>query len=184
VEKYIRERDRYEKMAAAVTRRLTEQLLDAAIPHVPTFRAKEPESLKGKLMRDRKQLDFTLFEKDFAPHILDLAGVRVMLYRPQDETPTCNVIERLFPIPEGARFRRDLNLSKGYRGRHRVVGLSPEMLSEHVNTNLHEVLCEVQVVLFTHHVWNELEHNIGYKTPHGKPSSEQKSLLSQLETLR
>ena len=82
-------------MATIVGRRLSGQLRSAAIPHVPTFRAKDPESLRGKLARDRHKHELASFEREFAPSILDLAGVRIMLYRPADEDPTCDVLGAL-----------------------------------------------------------------------------------------
>ena len=46
--------------------------------------------------------------------------------------------------------------------------------------NLRDVHCENQVVTIPDHVWNELEHDIKYKTPSGRPSPEQDALLKTL----
>jgi ppGpp synthetase/RelA/SpoT-type nucleotidyltranferase len=181
VERYHRERDRFDKMATVVGRRLSAQLRAAAIPHVPTFRPKEEESLRGKLARDRDTHEYALFEREFAPSLLDLAGARIMLYRPADEDPTCEVIERLFIVPDGQRFRRDFRGENGYRARHRVVRLPDELLASDASfRNLTGVLCEVQVVTFADHIINELQHDILYKRPMGQPSPEQQSLLDVL----
>lgn len=189
VEKYLRERDRFDKMATLVARRISAQLLACAIPHVPTFRAKDPESLRGKLTRDGQRHEFTALEREFAPSILDLAGVRILLYRPQDRRPSCDVIEGLFVVPEEPRFRRDYTDVNGYCACHRVVTLPDDILaSDPALLNLAGVLCEVQVVTIGDHVWNELNHDILYKTPNGRPSEEQSNLLQllrgQLNTVR
>jgi ppGpp synthetase/RelA/SpoT-type nucleotidyltranferase len=183
VERYTRERDRFEKMAATVTRHLSARLRAAAIPHLPTFRSKDPESLRGKLNRDRHEHDFVAFEREFAPAILDLAGVRILLYRPKDVEPTCSVIEDLFVVPEEPRYRKDFTDTKRYQARHRVVSLRDDQIeNDPALANLRGVRCEIQVVTLVDHIWNELEHDIKYKTPHGQPTEEQKALLASLRT--
>jgi ppGpp synthetase/RelA/SpoT-type nucleotidyltranferase len=181
VERYLRERDRFDKMASTVARHVSVGLRAATIPHLPTFRAKDGESLSAKLTRDRQRHDLVHFESEFAPSILDLAGVRIMLYRPQDQDATCEVIERLFTVPAEARFRRDFVEPNGYQARHRVAMLRNEMLAADPSLlNLDGVYCEIQVVTFGDHIWNELEHDIRYKTPTGLPSGEQNRLLRVL----
>lgn len=180
VEKYLREYDRFHKMAALVAQRLSSELFSAAIPHVPTFRAKSPESLQSKLARKSADLDYQELEREFSPSIRDLAGVRVLLYRPQDAGPTCDIISQLFLVPDGERFSRDYPGPR-YHASHRIVSLGEEELSaEDQYSNLRGVLCEVQVVTLVDHIWNELEHDILYKTPDGKASSVQEVHLRHL----
>jgi ppGpp synthetase/RelA/SpoT-type nucleotidyltranferase len=188
VERYIREQDRYGKMAGLVSRHASARLRDDAIPHMVTFRGKSPESLRGKLTRDRAKHSFDSFDGELTPTLLDLAGVRVLLYRPQDIEPTCIAIEEAFvvpaedDVPDGKkRFRRDHDMPQGYRARHRIVTLHDELLgSDPEFANLKPVHCEVQVVTLLDHIWNELEHDIKYKTPDGQPSDEQGALLRSL----
>lgn len=127
VQRYTRERDRFEKLASTVARRLSTRLRAAAIPHVPTFRSKDPDSLGLKLARDSEKHDFLRFEADFAPSIRDLAGVRILLYRPRDVDPTCSLVEDTFLVPTTKDFRRDYSSADGYRARHRVVALRWKM---------------------------------------------------------
>ena len=181
VEKYIREQDRFEKMAEIVSRYLSARLRALAMPHMVTFRSKSPDSLRGKLTKNKGKHAFTLFDGEFTPAILDLAGVRILLYRPQDIEPACREIESLFALPEGQRYRRDHEHTEGYQARHRVVALRDEMMEGDPRlSNLQGVHCEVQVVTLANHIWNELEHDIVYKTPTGQPSSEQTGLLQTL----
>jgi len=182
VARYIRERDRFEKMAATVSRHLSGQLRELRIPHVPTFRSKEPDSLRGKLARDRDEHEFVGFEQEFAPSVLDLAGVRILLYRPRDIDPTCKLIADLFDVGTDARCRRDHAKPGGYTANHRVVTLRDTMREADPFANLNGVVCELQVVTIGQHVWNELEHDIKYKTPSGVPTEEQKSLLTSLHS--
>lgn len=181
VEKYLRERDRFDKMASLVARQLSAQLRASAIAHVPTFRAKDPESLRDKLNADSQKHEFAAFEREFAPNVLDLAGVRMLLYRQSDIEPTCNVIEELYAVPREERFRKDFSDLGGYQARHRVVTLRDEMLAGDSSfVNLDGVFCEIQVVTLGDHMWNELEHDIRYKPPSGDPNAEQTGLLDIL----
>lgn len=181
VEKYLRERDRFDKMASLVARHLSAQLRASAIPHVPTFRAKDPESLRLKLTADSQNHEFASFEREFGPNVLDLAGVRMLLYRQSDVEPTCTVIEELFAVPNEARFRKNFVDAAGYQARHRVVAMRDEMLaSDSSFVNLEGVFCEIQVVTLGDHIWNELEHDIRYKPPSGEPTVEQTGLLAVL----
>lgn len=181
VERYLRERDRFDKMASTVARHLSAQLRASAIPHLPTFRAKDADSLSSKLTRDREKHEFSSFDREFAPSLLDLAGVRILLYRPRDQDPTCDVIERLFIVPTEERFRKDFLEPGGYQARHRVVLLRDEVLASDPSfLNLVGVYCEVQVVTIGDHIWNELQHDILYKTPTGMASSEQVAFLATL----
>lgn len=181
VERYIRERDRFDKMSSVVSRHLSIQMRASAIPYLPTFRAKDPQSLRAKLTADSQRHEFKDFEREFAPSVLDLAGVRILLYRQTDLDPTCQVVEELFHVPTEPRFRRDHTSPDGYQARHRVVALRDEMLaSDTTFTNLIGVYCEVQIVTLGDHIWNELEHDIRYKTAAGAPTETQAELLTVL----
>ena len=183
VEKYTRERDRFEKLSAFISRQLSAALRNASVPHVPTYRSKDPASLQGKLVRDRDEHDFALLEREFAPGLLDLAGVRILLYRPRDIMPACATIAELFTVPDGEPFRRDHENPIGYQARHRVVMLKDDQIGlEPAFANLRHIPCEIQVATIGDHIWNELEHDIKYKTPHGQPTEGQTAFLQSLRT--
>jgi ppGpp synthetase/RelA/SpoT-type nucleotidyltranferase len=182
VERYRRERDRYEKLAAFVARLLSRGLHAANIPHVPTFRSKTPTSLRGKLIREGDEYVFESLETELSNTLKDLAGVRILLYRPSDVDTTCGLVADLFELAGPTeRFAKDFLAADGYQARHRVVRLRDEhLVLEPMHANLERVPCEIQIVTIADHLWNELEHDIVYKTPHGKPTAEQRSLLKVL----
>jgi ppGpp synthetase/RelA/SpoT-type nucleotidyltranferase len=186
VEKYLREQDRYEKMASTVHRLLQQQLRENAIHALVTFRAKDERSFRGKLLRERNRIEYSDVEQEFFPRLLDLAGARVLLYRPEDVDPTCALIERMFLVPAESRYRKDHNAPNGYRARHRVATLREEVLRNELR-NLTGVHCEIQVTTIIDHIWNEPEHDIRYKSATGAPSAEQgaflRSLRSQLNSV-
>lgn len=107
--------------------------------------------------------------------------MRMLLYRPRDIDPACTLIEELFLVPEPDEFRRDHRNVDGYQARHRVVSLRVEDIDADPGaTNLRNVPCEVQVATIPDHIWNEIERDIIYKTPHGRPTDVQRVLLQTL----
>lgn len=184
VDKYQRERDRFEKMAAFVSGRLSAELRDTPVRHLPTYRAKEATSLRRKLEGMRATKSVADFDPEFAPAMVDLAGVRIMLYDRDDEARTCDIIERIFTLAPDPRCKKDFLTADGYRALHRVVTLPNAVVRQQSDVlgNLAEVWCEVQVVTLADHIWNELEHDIVYKTPDGSASREQTALLGSLRS--
>jgi len=182
VEKYRRERDRFQKMTDRVAATLRRQLRDAAIhPILLAHRTKDPDSLENKLSKGRAKLEYGQIVQEFNPTLLDLAAARILIYRPSDEKPVLDLIEECFEVPEGERYTRDHDNKGGYKASHRVVQLrGDEVAADPELENLQGVLCEIQVATIANHIWNELEHDICYKTPNGKPNREQESLLAVL----
>jgi hypothetical protein len=110
----------------------------------------------------------------------DLAGCRIVVYRPEDEKLVADVIDRVFASPprDDARPppRRDRS---GYRATHRLV-LAPE---GHDDFSILGAICEVQITTLAAHLFNELEHDIIYKD-HGQPATEDEgNLLDELRGL-
>jgi ppGpp synthetase/RelA/SpoT-type nucleotidyltranferase len=184
VDRYQRERDRFEKMAAVVSDRLSTELRANAVRHLPTFRAKDATSLQRKLQDMAATKTVADFDPEFAPTIADLAGVRIMLYDRDDESRTCDIIQRVFVLPSDPRCKKDFLTGDGYRALHRIITLPNNVVRQRpeVLGNLAEVWCEIQVVTLADHIWNELEHDIVYKTPDGSASREQTALLGSLRS--
>jgi ppGpp synthetase/RelA/SpoT-type nucleotidyltranferase len=181
VQRYIRERDRFEKLAATVMRHLTNRLRNGNVKHLPTFRSKDPESLQGKLERDRHEHSYEQFEQELTPALLDLSGVRVLLYERDHVLPVTGVIEEMFNCPADERFRKDHVDPDGYQARHRCVTLPDDVIAaDPALTNVDGVFCEVQITTLADHIWSELEHDIEYKKPAGEPSEAQQALLQAL----
>jgi ppGpp synthetase/RelA/SpoT-type nucleotidyltranferase len=185
VEKYGRERDRYQKMAALVQRYLQAALRDQHIRCVVTSRAKDGESLGDKLRKDRADLSYGELQYEFNPAVIDVAGARVMLYEfERDNDRVIRLVDEIFEVAPDPRFRKDKGLkdTRIYQARHRVVRLRQEQLNDPTHENLKNLLCELQVVSLVKHTWNELEHDVRYKDPEGlgKPDAEQQAWLDVL----
>lgn len=187
VARYDRERDRYLKLAARVSDICRSSIVeDNAIRAQVTFRTKTVRSFEGKLKRFARRPD-----KDFASvddvftGVGDFAGVRIATYRPEDERRVTDEIKKLFQGEASSEVFVDkkdklaVNSYQFYRATHCQVFLREEDLVGHYE-NLRGTSCEIQICSMMAHVWNEIEHDIGYKPEGGGPGETEKGLLEAL----
>ena len=186
VARYDRERDRYIKLASRVADLCRAIVDDNAIRAQVTSRTKTVKSFEGKLRRFARRPDKNyasvdeIFEK-----VSDFAGVRVTTYRPEDEDRVAEAIGVLFCGVDGSPIENDrkdkLNPASGqfYRATHCQVHLPPEELVGNYE-NLRGASCEIQICSMMAHVWNEIEHDIGYKPDGEGPSEAERGLLETL----
>jgi ppGpp synthetase/RelA/SpoT-type nucleotidyltranferase len=187
VARYDRERDRYLKLALRVADICRTSIVDAnAIRAQVTSRTKTVRSFAAKLKRLARTSKRTFASVDdvFA-QISDLAGVRVATYRPEDESRVTDAVKSFFAGPGGGAVDVDpkdkLEPAAGqfYRATHCQVCLpEPELIGNY--ENLKGASCEIQVCSMMAHVWNEIEHDIGYKPEGEGPSDAELGLLETL----
>jgi ppGpp synthetase/RelA/SpoT-type nucleotidyltranferase len=186
VARYVRERDRYLKLAARVADICRSNIVERhAIRAQITSRTKTVRSFEGKLRRFSKRPDksFQTVEEVFEK-IGDFAGVRVATYRPEDEPRVAESIRALFAGPDGSDVVADLKdkldpANEFYRATHcQVFLLEEELVGDY--GNLRGSSCEVQICSMMSHVWNEIEHDIGYKPEGGGPGEAERGLLEVL----
>lgn len=186
VDRYDRERDRYIKLASRVADLCRAIVDDNAIRAQVTFRTKTVKSFEGKLRRFAKRPDknYTSVDEIFAK-VGDFAGVRVATYRPEDEQRVADAIASLFCGPDASLVEIDpkdkLDPASGqfYRAAHCQVHLPPAELVGNYE-NLRGASCEIQICSMMAHVWNEIEHDIGYKPEGDGPSEAERGLLETL----
>lgn len=82
------------------------------------------------------------------------------------------------PVPERKDKNRD-DASNFYRATHIEVFLPP-LEAVGTYTNVVDVPCEVQVCSMMAHVWNEVEHDLGYKPTAGSLSEQERNFLVML----
>jgi ppGpp synthetase/RelA/SpoT-type nucleotidyltranferase len=151
-----------------------------------TSRAKSPKSLEGKLRRFAASGKKAMDDDDavFA-QIRDLSAVRIATYEQRHEDQVVSLVTRRFvsdqgdpPAPERKDKNRD-NPDNFYRATHLEVFLKP---SDIVGTyaNVADVPCEIQVCSMMAHVWNEVEHDLGYKPATGLLSQQERTFLTML----
>ena len=185
--RYHREYDRYLKLSARVAEICRFEIVEGkAIRAQVTFRAKSPKSLEGKLRRfaasGKKNLSSVQSVFD---EIRDLAAVRIATYEQRHEDQIVQLVCKRFadqkggsPTPE----RKDKNASDKtnfYRASHIEVFL-PDTDVIGTYANVVDVPCEIQVCSMMAHVWNEIEHDLGYKPVTGSLSDQEHSLLVSL----
>lgn len=180
VKRYIREYDRYKKLADIVfdiCQIIVEKNLTvrATVQH----RAKSPTSLTEKLRKSSKyQTVNSVFDG-----ISDLAGVRIITYQETDRPKVVEEIRRTFIGKGNDKIRievKDKNGDNGkyYKATHCQVALPSEYLID--NLNLKNTTCEIQVCSLLSHVYNEIEHDLQYKPRKGNLSKDEKLLIDQL----
>ncbi|WP_027168788.1 hypothetical protein [Mesorhizobium sp. WSM3224] len=187
VSRYDRERDRYIKLAARVADICRSNIVEGnAIRAQITSRTKTVRSFDGKLRRFAKRSDknFKTVDEVFEK-IGDFAGVRVATYRPEDEPRVTEAIKTLFVGRDGEaveidqKDKLDPANCQFYRATHCQVFLREEELVGDYG-NLRGASCEIQICSMMAHVWNEIEHDIGYKPEGGGPGEAERGLLGAL----
>lgn len=187
VRRYHREYDRYLKLCARVADICRNEVIEGnAIRAQVTSRAKSPKSLEGKLRR------FAAVGKKVMPdvesvfdQIRDLAAVRIATYEQRHEEQVVQAVCDRFVGKDGGRpevERKDKNRddpNNFYRATHLEVCLPPpDVVGTYANVV--DVPCEVQVCSMMAHVWNEIEHDLGYKPMAGNLSDQERNSLISL----
>jgi len=179
VARYQREYDRYLKLCSRVADICRYEIIEAnAIRAHVTFRAKGPKSLEAKLRKLAQAGKKSMPTVDAVfDQVRDLAAVRVATYVQTDERKVTEAMSKRFAGGSGPAVVIDLkdrhvtNPQNFYRATHMEVYLPAQDIVG-TYSNVDGVPCEIQVCSMMAHVWNEIEHDIGYK-----PTGE----LSELE---
>ncbi len=187
VARYDRERDRYIKLAGRVADLCRNAVVDDnAIRAQVTSRTKTVRSFEGKLRRFARRADKNFADVDEVfREIGDFAGIRIATYRPEDEERVAEAVQSLFCGPDGGAIDVDpkdkLKPAAGqfYRATHCQVYLPDQELVGGYE-NLRGASCEIQICSMMAHVWNEIEHDIGYKPEGEGPSEAELGLLEAL----
>ncbi len=185
--RYHREYDRYLKLSARVAEICRFEIVEGnAIRAQVTFRAKSPKSLEGKLRRfaasGKKDLPSVQAVFDV---VRDLAAVRIATYEQRHEDQVVQLVCKRFVDLKGATpasERKDkyaADNSNFYRATH-VEAFLPEADVIGTYANVSDVPCEIQVCSMMAHVWNEVEHDLGYKPQTGSLSEQEHNLLVML----
>jgi ppGpp synthetase/RelA/SpoT-type nucleotidyltranferase len=185
--RYHREYDRYLKLSARVAEICRFEIVEGnAIRAQVTFRAKSPKSLEGKLRRfaasGKKNLSSVQSVFD---EVRDLAAVRIATYEQRHEDQIVQLVCQRFidsrgRPPRGERKDKYVADNQNfYRATH-IEAFLPEADVIGTYTNVSDVPCEIQVCSMMAHVWNEIEHDLGYKPLTGLLSEQERNFLIML----
>jgi len=184
-DRYWRESDRYAKLAEYVGEACRRLLKDNVIRGSVQWRAKDAGRLKGKLekqMAKGEHADEYADVESVFRVIKDFAGVRLLTYVEGDRDKVVDLIRSRFvgTATDGSVESVKKDGQNGfYRATHCNVMLRDDDLGVGYD-NLKGLACEVQVCSLLAHVYNEIEHDLRYKTLSGNLSDEEDKLLNQL----
>jgi ppGpp synthetase/RelA/SpoT-type nucleotidyltranferase len=183
VARYERERDRYQKLTDFVHEACVRLVGDNAIPATVQSRTKNPDRLRGKLIKKRDACDSV--DAVFGQHgFKDFAGVRVATYVERDRPRVVAEIERRFAGPDAGNVHVDVRnyTDNFYRATHCLVMLADADLVAGYD-NVRDTRCEIQVCSLLAHVWNEIQHDRDYKPMSGELNEQEHSALESLGNL-
>ncbi len=186
VARYQREYDRYLKLCSRVADICRYEVVEAnAIRAHVTFRAKGHKSLETKLRKFAQTGKKTMPTVDSVfDQVRDLAAVRVATYVQTEENKVVDAITKRFAGNNGdavafdTKDKHAADPQNFYRATHLEVYLPTQDLVG-TYSNVLGVPCEIQVCSMMAHVWNEIEHDIGYK-PTGDLSELERTILTSL----
>lgn len=152
-----------------------------------TARTKGESSLKKKLRRMMERGEKINWNSadDVFDGPSDFCGVRIAYYSKTDQAFIENGLEKIFQsklvFDRKDKYDQNSGEPKFYKATHCQVAVAGDRL-EGDNSNLEGLTCEIQICSMMEHVWNEIEHDIGYK-PRGTMSSGEIDALTALGIL-
>ncbi|KAL5340277.1 hypothetical protein BJX70DRAFT_361963 [Aspergillus crustosus] len=147
----------YEKHAEEVVAILKKALVEARIQHVISSRLKTPDSLRAKLRKMESENHIRWTAEMIFQRVFDIAGVRIALYIPGQESLVKEIIEIgcgfIFTDYDTKSFGKE-GASISYKATHWVVRLANRDFDKPV---------EVQVTSVLGSAWAHIEHDYTYK---------------------
>jgi ppGpp synthetase/RelA/SpoT-type nucleotidyltranferase len=190
IARYRKEYDFYDQAARLVAQTLEANLQAAGIRSRVTSRAKSVGRLDAKVRQRALTKQYTSVEGIY-DDIVDLAGARVELYFPAERLQVDSTIKTLFRVVgEPKDFPKDSSETNeaykrrfsGYWATHYRVYLRETSLSD-AQKRYAEARVEIQVASVLMHAWSEVDHDLAYKPLQGELSTEEYSILDELNGL-
>jgi ppGpp synthetase/RelA/SpoT-type nucleotidyltranferase len=169
---YEANRSEYVSIAQESAERLTQALSDAGVPHKIESRAKAIERLIIKVYTRKNERKYDNIDGIIAD-IVDLAGVRVLVYFPSDKERVEKFIIENFDVHSNPRLLgRDSKEIEG--ASHQYIPRYPGYCANHYRATLkleksqearpcHHLRVEIQVTTILRHTWAEVGHDWSYK---------------------
>lgn len=181
VERYKREMTRYEEVSLQVEQRLRRAFRAGTVRALLSSRAKHPDDLQKKLELRTRRADprytYVQLADGFNRIVTDLAGCRVLVYRPTDIQHAARIVLETFPNQPAVEGRTEKHdRESGYRADHILV----ELGDDEERGSLRGAICEVQIASLGAHLFNELEHDIVYKDHDVPPTEAERVALANL----
>lgn len=190
MERYAREYDYYCQVAKKAEELCQSWLEKNAIRGIVTSRGKNPRSLREKLYSRASRRQYEHLD-DIYRDIVDLAGVRIALYFPNNLLDIDAIFKRHLHVSRIVEFPRKDNdkvkriapefvrKNKGYVATHYRAYLKPESLKSS-ETRFSHAPIEIQVASVLMHAWSEVEHDLAYKARAGDLSQAELEVLDEI----
>lgn len=170
IEKYIKLRPIYKKLAESVAQLIEEVLLINNINyHIVNSRAKTIESFSAKIAKPKYDDPFS--------QLTDLAGVRIIGYVEDDVKFISELVQKLFKIDSENSLDKSQELGidrVGYKSVHYVCELPPNRIELPEYKRYEGLKFEIQIRTILQHSWAEIEHDKNYKFAGELPSEIQR----------
>ncbi|KAL2830837.1 hypothetical protein BDW59DRAFT_177572 [Aspergillus cavernicola] len=162
----------YVRIAEESARRLTQALGEAGVPHKVECRTKAIERLKVKVNGRKGGREYEDIN-DVITDIVDLAGVRVLVYFASDKDRVKKFVNKNFDVHSDPKFTGTEIKGNGGASHH-YVPKYPGYSADHYRATLkleegqkaqpwHEFRVEIQVTTILRHTWAEVGHDWNYK---------------------
>ncbi|KAA8569220.1 hypothetical protein EYC84_000887 [Monilinia fructicola] len=198
---YAQARSFYEEVAKLAAELCETKLKSCGIRAIVTWRAKSSTRLKAKLYQRAIAEPYKNTEQ-IRKDIVDLAGVRIALYFPNDSVKVDTIIRENFQLdihkrfPEKPRYQDPRKSSKdtkfvqrfdGYLADHyRVHMITKNVAKREMRSDMKRTkpLIEIQVASVLMHSWAEVNHDLVYKElTGGTPPTQERRILDAINGL-
>lgn len=196
---YASKIDYYEETAKICAEICQRELEREGIRAIVTYRVKRLDRLKEKIIKRNKRKNYSTIEEIYTD-IVDLAGVRIAIYFPDDINKIDKFINSQFHVHRVKHFPQHLkdntyqNADKksrykkvfsGYHATHYRVSLTPFQLRNYgiKDTSYTKNNIEIQVASVLMLAWAEVEHDLVYKPLNGRLSIAEYEILDELNGL-
>ncbi|CBF79052.1 hypothetical protein AN7115.2 [Aspergillus nidulans FGSC A4] len=187
---YEGHRSGYVSIAQESAGRLAQVLGDAGVPHKVEYRAKDIARLRIKVNGRKNDKRYGNVD-DVATDIVDLAGVRVLLYFPSDKDRVEKLITENFEVHSSHRITGTKTIEIR-RASHGYTPKYPTYCADHYRATLRlkegreaepwqSFRLEIQVTTILRHTWAEVGHDWSYKKL--KPGGEDEFCCQLLDAL-
>ncbi|HBF77145.1 MAG TPA: hypothetical protein DEF85_04670 [Clostridiaceae bacterium] len=194
LQQYVKEVDFYEKAAKICAEICESELEREGIRAIVTHRAKRIDRLKDKLIKRNERKNYSSID-DIYKDIVDLAGVRIAIYFPDDKIKIDKFIKAKFKIKQIKEFPQSKNCEEkvsndgkykkvfsGYHATHYRINLKPQTGSIE-DAKYGQANIEIQVASVLMHAYAEVEHDLVYKPLSGELSYDEYEILDEINGL-
>jgi ppGpp synthetase/RelA/SpoT-type nucleotidyltranferase len=175
IEEYKRIRPLYEEFGERLKSLLKDFMDQGKIKYqIIEARAKSPESFKEKLNRAGK------FYKNPLQELLDLAGLRIIVYYVDDIDKVSQILGKEFKIDDLNSIDKRQALEPdqlGYLSVHKVISLNEARKNLPEWKIFKDFKAEIQIRTILQHAWAAISHTLQYKREEDIPKSLRRKLF-------